>query len=59
MPWEFLGFRTCLFHERQEACFFMLNRKGYFFMLKLASTVAVLAHCTANARYVEQIAQSV
>ena len=43
MPWEFLGFRTCLFHERQEACFFMLNQKGYFFMLKLASTVAVLA----------------
>jgi len=43
MPWEFLGFRTCLFHERQKACFFMLNQKGYFFMLKLASTVAVLA----------------
>src|SRR5450756_2361056 len=41
MPWEFLGFRTCLFHELQEACFFMLNHKGYFFMLNVQVLTAV------------------
>jgi hypothetical protein len=44
MTWEFRGFRAFLLHVNQsERLFLHVNQKGYFFMLKLVSAVAVLA----------------